>query len=180
MPYVAVKTLNTADVTVDYLDDIQGLELIDDRPFITNMHLFREGFYENEIVILDMYNRRVLAEGFPFKMGEVYIDNRYLKNYKIYDMKEKTYHDVEGGFNPGYIIHNVKLTECGNGDFVFRVYRHDTGKFVGEYELYDIGTMLEANIAGLFLGKTYDLVLFDRNTKIESRVASNRTPISMN
>lgn len=126
--------------------------------------------------IYNSINYNVLISGTSINYYYDGVDHLYKDDYKILDMvTNKTYDIVDMGA-PGSIKVFINSKVCTGSNFVIRAYRRDSGVFIGEYELDKTSDPYECTIHNLDTTKTYDIMLFDKNNNIESRVMSNRSP----
>lgn len=126
--------------------------------------------------IYNSINYNVLITGTSINYYYNGVDHLYKDDYKILDMvTNKTYDIVDMG-PPGSIKVFINSKVCTGSNFVIRAYRRDSGTFIGEYELDKTRDPYECTIHNLDTTKTYDIMLFDKNNNIESRVMSNRSP----
>jgi hypothetical protein len=100
------------------------------------------------------------------------IDIRYIDEYVIIDSNNKEYELINKSLDKeGFLIFILDAQSC-QGNFCIRLYKHLTGKFVGEYEIINN----QCQIDYLFIDERYDAVLFDRDSNIESKTLSDRIP----
>lgn len=99
-----------------------------------------------------------------YEIQEIY-NNKIIKRYDIVDMGP-----------PGSIKVFINSKVCTGSNFVIRAYKRDSGVFIGEYELDKTRDQYECTVHNLDTTKTYDIMLFDKNNNVESRVMSNRSP----
>lgn len=126
--------------------------------------------------IYNSINYNVLISGTSINYYYDGVDHLYKDDYKILDMvTNKTYDIVDMG-PPGSIKVFINSKVCTGSNFVIRAYRRDSGVFIGEYELDKTRDPYECTVHNLDTTKTYDIMLFDKNNNVESRVMSNRSP----
>lgn len=126
--------------------------------------------------IYNSINHDVLISGTSINYYYDGVDHLYKDDYKILDMvTNKTYDIVDMG-PPGSIKVFINSKVCTDSNFVIRAYRRDSGVFIGEYELDKTMDTYECTIHNLDTTKKYDIMLFDKNNNIESRMMSDRSP----
>ena len=100
------------------------------------------------------------------------IDIRYIDEYVIIDSNNKEYELINKSLDKeGFLIFVLDAATC-QGNFCIRLYKHLTGKLVGEYEIVNNTCQIDY----LFIDERYDAVLFDRDSNIESKTLSDRIP----
>jgi len=104
------------------------------------------------------------------------IDSRYIDEYEIYDIEANKRYTPPHMGPRGYLTTYINSQVCNASDFAIRLYKRDSGVFIGEYELDKTRDPYECTVHNLDTTKTYDIMLFDKNNNIESRVMSNRSP----
>jgi hypothetical protein len=107
------------------------------------------------------------------------IDYNYIDEYEIQIMQNDKVinrYDIVDMGPPGSIKVFINSKVCTDSNFVIRAYRRDSGVFIGEYELDKTINPYECTIHNLDTTKTYDIMLFDKNNNIESRMMSDRSP----
>lgn len=72
----------------------------------------------------------------------------------------------------GYISASVSVVDCVDSEFVIHCFRNSDKQFIGEYEIIDG----RYTIDNLNLNQTYDIMLYDNNSSLETQVHSRRTP----
>ena len=126
--------------------------------------------------IYNSINHDVLISGTSINYYYDGVDHLYKDDYKILDMvTNKTYDIVDMG-PTGSIKVFINSRVCTDSNFVIRAYRRDSGVFIGEYELDKTMDTYECTIHNLDTTKKYDIMLFDKNNNIESRMMSDRSP----
>lgn len=107
------------------------------------------------------------------------IDYNYIDEYEIQIMQNDKVinrYDIVDMGPPGSIKVFINSKVCTSSNFAIRAYRRDSGVFIGEYELDKTRDPYECTVHNLDTTKTYDIMLFDKNNNIESRMMSNRSP----
>ena len=151
-------------------EDYESAIVFDQGSFIIDG--FIEGYAGHDWVIRNKVYDFIPARGNDDYFYET-INESYIENYEIIDTTSGRVYPLTGNtYEKGYLTFTKDTSTCDTADFVIRLFRRDTSAFVGEYE-FD-GT--SCTIYNLYVGCPYDAVLFDRNTLIESRVMSNRSP----
>ncbi len=152
------------------LSDEQRFIVLDQGDFIVDG--FIEGANNPSWSIYNKLTRTTLISG----TGDYYydgLDPLYVDDYVIINNETKTEHKINKvPMVKGIIEIYVPNKGCVDADFCIRLFRRSDSVFIGEYEINQEICV----IGNLDCSKSYDAILFDRNTKLSSRVLDDRTP----
>ncbi len=184
--YDTVIPFNDSDSFIDYdpynteFNQVQVEIINDDFTELNTMNIGNNnitGFLEGCILpisydIIHKSTGAILTSGDTPYYSYNNIDIRYIDEYVIIDSNNKEYELINKSLDKeGFLIFVLDAASC-QGNFCIRLYKHLTGKLVGEYEIINN----QCQIDYLFIDERYDAVLFDRDSNIESKTLSDRIP----
>ena len=184
--YDTVIPFNDSDSFIDYdpynteFNQVQVEIINDDFTELNTMNIGNNnitGFLEGCILpisydIIHKSTGAILTSGNTPYYSYNNIDIRYIDEYVIIDSNNKEYELINKSLDKeGFLIFILDARSC-QGNLCIRLYKHLTGKFVGEYEIINN----QCQIDHLFIDERYDAVLFDRDSNIESKTLSDRIP----
>lgn len=160
---IVVEVTNDNEYLVEYIGDY-------------TINGFIEGKENNEWRLINIENNVTYATG----IGDYYfygINPAYINSFKIIDETDnKEYRLTSTNYTRGQLIISLNANVCNDSNFCLKLFRRSMNEhiFIGTYEI--INNICTIN--NLFVEERYDVMLFDRNTNIESRMMSDRTPIA--
>ena len=134
---------------------------------------FIEGVQDLSWSLYNKENDTIIIRG----TGDYYydgLDPLYIDEYEIIDNNTGKHYPINNkNMIRGEVEVIVPVVGCASADFVIKLYRRSDSVLIGIYEIKDE----LCSIKNLDCNTRYDVMLFDLNTKVESRMMSNRTPI---
>lgn len=167
-----------------YINPKRSLQLKYDRVLIDSNRETTYVYMHNDI-FNSSYNFTLFAEGHKNKKIYVYLNNVLLYEaidtitLNITNNISRYKYRVEGSdliksfptksMIKGHLFISVTTNKCEGSDFYIRLYKTNSGEFIGDYELVNNNNAL---IENLIYGEYYDAILIDKNKIFENIVKS--------